>query len=96
MALLYRSWSDVGKTAVARLKAAGIPYQWVGNNSPLDLKQDSVKVITFHSSKGLEFPVVAIPGVRTPVANAGEKREEARLLYVAMTRAVEQLVVGVA
>jgi superfamily I DNA/RNA helicase len=55
-----------------------------------------VKFLTFHSSKGLEFPFVAIHGGRIieNLKDAGE--EEARLLYVAMTRATSQLVMTVA
>lgn len=44
-----------------------------------------------HSSKGLEFPFVVIPDLGAmPRPNENED-EEARLLYVAMTRATEQL-----
>jgi DNA helicase-2/ATP-dependent DNA helicase PcrA len=58
---------------------------------------DAVDLATFHAAKGLEWPVVHLAGVeegyvpishaRTPAARA----EEARLLYVAMTRAQHQL-----
>jgi superfamily I DNA/RNA helicase len=45
-----------------------------------------------HSSKGLEFPLVAVPGLGfMPHAN-DDPREEARLLYVAMTRAMDHLI----
>ena len=94
MAVLYRHWDSVGKQAVARLKAAGVPYQWVGRKSPLNTAEDSVKVITYHSSKGLEFPVVAIPRAEASDGRETDEKEEARLLYVAMTRAMERLVVG--
>ncbi|WP_205519649.1 3'-5' exonuclease [Pyxidicoccus caerfyrddinensis] len=95
MALLYRSF-EVGEAATQRLAHAGVPFQWVGKHtrqSPLDAGEDSVKVLTFHASKGLEFPVVAIPGLGRPHARAESPKEEARLLYVAMTRAMERLVV---
>lgn len=94
MAVLYRHWDSVGKQAVARLTAAGVPYQWVGRKSPLNNAEDSVKVITYHSSKGLEFPVVAIPRAEASDGQEADEKEEARLLYVAMTRAMERLVVG--
>ncbi|MBS3914376.1 MAG: ATP-binding domain-containing protein, partial [Bacteroidetes bacterium] len=42
---------------------------------------------------GLEFPLVAIPGVGRAEVDEGRKDEEARLLYVAMTRATRELVV---
>ncbi|MHC5718765.1 MAG: 3'-5' exonuclease, partial [Nostoc sp.] len=48
--------------------------------------------ITMHSSKGLEFPVVLIPGIGFMPHEYNTPEEEARLLYVAMTRAMEQLI----
>ncbi len=45
-----------------------------------------------HSSKGLEFPVVCIPGVGRLPSPKETVEDEARLLYVGMTRAVDQLV----
>jgi superfamily I DNA/RNA helicase len=48
-------------------------------------------LLTCMVSKGLEFAVVALPGVgRMPAAGADET-EEARLFYVAATRATRQL-----
>ncbi|MBZ4333916.1 DEAD/DEAH box helicase [Corallococcus sp. AS-1-12] len=94
MALLYRS-SDIGQRAVRHLNHMGIPLQWVGKSpgqSAFKSSEASVKVLTFHSSKGLEFPVVAIPRLKRPAPERPDAREEARLLYVAMTRAMDQLV----
>jgi hypothetical protein len=94
MALLYRS-TDIGQRAVQHLGQMGIPLQWVGKGagqSSFKAAEASVKVLTFHSSKGLEFPVVAIPRLKRPVAERPDAKEEARLLYVAMTRAMDQLV----
>jgi superfamily I DNA/RNA helicase len=54
--------------------------------------EDTVKFLTMHSCKGLEFPLVAIPGASRE-ADEGRKDEEARLLYVAMTRATRELLV---
>lgn len=51
----------------------------------------SVKRLTMHSSKGLEFPVVFIPGVGFMPMQSQESVDEARLLYVAMTRATDYL-----
>lgn len=44
-----------------------------------------------HSSKGLEFPVVAIPGLGYMPHRDYDIHEEAKLLYVAMTRAMDKL-----
>lgn len=57
-------------------------------------KEDAVKFLSMHSCKGLEFPMVATPGVGRSNVNEGRKDEEARLLYVAMPRAIQQLVVA--
>ncbi len=58
---------------------------------------ESVTVTTFHASKGLEWPIVYIAGLEegfSPISYADSDAaldEERRLLYVAMTRAKEQL-----
>lgn len=59
--------------------------------------EDRVTLITMHSCKGLEFPLVVIPG--TDRIGSGDELDlhEAKLLYVAMTRATQELVLcGVA
>ena len=59
---------------------------------------DSVTLMTMHGSKGLEFPVVLLYGVKKgimPLEYKGRDTdldEERRLLYVAMTRAREELI----
>ncbi len=45
-----------------------------------------------HSSKGLEFPLVCIPATGMPHKHDEADEDEARLMYVAMTRATRQLV----
>ena len=73
-----------------------IPFQWLGTSKAkkgLKMKEQSVKLMTMHSSKGLEFPVVAVSGIGDmPIKNT-EPADEAKLLYVAMTRATEKLLV---
>jgi DNA helicase-2/ATP-dependent DNA helicase PcrA len=61
-------------------------------------EEDVVTVMTLHSSKGLEFPVVFITGFEEGIfphsrsLNSGEElEEERRLCYVGMTRAKEWL-----
>ena len=61
-------------------------------------ESDAITLMTIHSSKGLEFPVVFISGLEEgvlPHNNSLESEpaieEERRLLYVAMTRARESL-----
>ena len=57
--------------------------------------RDSITVMTMHVSKGLEFPVVAIPGVGQMPGDGLDEHEEARLFYVAATRATQKLVITV-
>ena len=59
---------------------------------------DSVVLMTLHASKGLEFPVVFIPGLEEGVFpgmqslyDSSEIEEERRLAYVGITRAKEKL-----
>ena len=59
---------------------------------------DATVLMTMHSAKGLEFPVVFITGLEETVMphsramyDASEMEEERRLMYVAMTRAREEL-----
>ena len=52
---------------------------------------DAVRVLTMHSSKGLEFYAVAIPDIGCMPCKDADMADEARVLYVAMTRATEHL-----
>lgn len=63
-----------------------------------DNNADSVVLMTVHSAKGLEFPVVFLPGMEenifpgmASVYVPSEVEEERRLAYVAITRAKEEL-----
>jgi DNA helicase-2/ATP-dependent DNA helicase PcrA len=62
-----------------------------------DLKNNCVSVMTIHSAKGLEFPVVFVIGLEEDVLphhlsiDEGNLEEERRLFYVAITRAKEDL-----
>ena len=58
---------------------------------------DAVEVVTFHASKGLEWPIVHLAGVEdglVPISHATTPdalAEERRLFYVAVTRAEDRL-----
>ena len=67
----------------------------VDNHDP---REDAVSLMTLHSAKGLEFPVVFMPGMETGIfpsyrtIDGGEGlEEERRLCYVGMTRAKKKL-----
>lgn len=56
---------------------------------------DAIQVMTMKVSKGLEFPVVALPGVGHMPAKGEDEQDAARVFYVAATRATQLLVIGV-
>lgn len=63
-----------------------------------DAKEDAVVLMTMHSAKGLEFPVVFLPGMEDglfpswrSIDSPSGIEEERRLCYVGMTRAKERL-----
>lgn len=60
-----------------------------------DPTSNKIKVMTMRVSKGLEFPVVALPGVGHMPAAGEDEKEAARVFYVAATRATQRLVMGV-
>ena len=64
-----------------------------------DESADAVIMMTIHSAKGLEFPIVFLPGMedglfpgmQTITAGTDEMEEERRLAYVALTRAKKKI-----
>jgi len=92
MAVLYREYDPAGKALMQSIRKAGIPVVWQ-KDVHFDEAQDSVKVMSMHASKGLEFPLVMLAGLGcVPVGDAAALSEEARILYVAMTRSTSELV----
>lgn len=93
MCVLYpQRW--MGEKLQQALYAQGIPTQWL--DSQQEKKsfrpgEDSVKLMTMHSSKGLEFPLVAISGIGYMPGKQHDLAAEAKLLYVAMTRSTDKL-----
>ncbi len=67
-----------------------------------DEDADAVVMMTIHSAKGLEFPVVFLPGMeeglfpgqQTLASGPDELEEERRLAYVAITRAKKRLFIS--
>ncbi len=92
MAVIYRNQWE-GERLHEALRQLGIPSRLADNagKQALFVVEDSVKLVTMHSSKGLEFPFVIIPGIGGLPKEGQAEADEARLLYVAMTRATEHL-----
>ncbi|MFO1219997.1 MAG: 3'-5' exonuclease [Burkholderiaceae bacterium] len=59
-----------------------------------DWRRPSVKLVTMHSAKGLEFPRVFVAGLQALPMGDEALDDAARLLYVAMTRATHELVLS--
>ena len=65
-------------------------------------ERDAVSIMTVHAAKGLEFPVVLLPGCERHIfphfrsVEEGTGEEERRLFYVALTRAKQRFVMSYA
>jgi hypothetical protein len=93
MALICRHHSEMDACSNA-LRLRGLPHQVRKGSGTFNPAADTIKVLTMHVSKGLEFPVVALVGVgHMPAAEQNEK-DEARLFYVGATRATQRLIIG--
>lgn len=97
--------NETGKAIAAGLIQGGVEATFMEGRN-LDLSQKGVKVLTLNSSKGLEFPVVALAGFSSSRYNyfsfnvLDEQQEEdlaraRRIIFVGMTRAMRALLVVV-
>ena len=77
------------------LHQRGLPLENRTRSGDFDPASNKIKVMTMHASKGLEFPVVALPGVGHMPGPGDDEKEAARVFYVAATRATHRLVIGV-
>jgi superfamily I DNA/RNA helicase len=93
MAVIFRNQWE-GEKLHEALKREGIASRLAEGDAKrtLFVVEDAVKLVTMHSSKGLEFPFVIVPGLGSLPKPGKDETEEARLLYVAMTRATDRLV----
>ena len=93
---------NIGMQIAEDISSAGVPAKFFAG-SELDLKADAVKVITLHSAKGLEFPIVVLAGFTAGLSRPPGSTDvdihqelltnERKLLYVGMTRAMRGLMV---
>ena len=93
MAILCADWYTMDTCADA-LHQRRLPFNVRKRSGDYNPSADAIQIMTMKVSNGLEFPVVALPGVgHMPVAGEDEQ-EAARVFYVAATRATQRLVVG--
>lgn len=88
--------SSEGKDLKSFLDTASL-FSGLDENNP----DDRVSLMTLHSAKGLEFPVVFIAGIEDglvphfhAIKDPEELEEERRLFYVGVTRAQDMLVLS--
>jgi hypothetical protein len=94
MAVICRDYGTMDECARA-LKHRKLPHQVRKRSGDYKPNLDAINVLTMRVSKGLEFPVVMLPGVGQMPAAGEDEKEEARVFYVAATRATQRLVIGV-
>lgn len=101
-AVLCPTW-EAGKRIEDELKSLGVEARFMARQE-VNLEYSGVKILTLHSSKGLEFPVVAIAGLdstryaKTFEHQIDDGKEELlerdrRTLFVGMTRSMRTLLV---
>ena len=103
IAIIARDINYINKVK-SWLSSASIPFQHICNGEKYKVLEPGVKVVTYHSSKGLEFNYVILPFVDDGIIpytryvndNDADVEEdllnEARnLMYVGMTRAKDML-----
>jgi len=90
MAILCRHYAEMERCA-AVLHQRGLPFEMRKGSGTFKPLADTIKVLTMHVSKGLEFPVVALCGSGQMPAEGQDEADEARLFYVAATRATQRL-----
>ena len=94
MAILCADWKTMDLCADA-LHQRKLPFNLRKRTGDYNPGADTIQIMTMKVSKGLEFPVVALPGVGHKPAVGKDEQEAARVFYVAATRATQRLVLGV-
>ena len=95
VAIIYDArW--MGEAVAERFEQRDIPFQSLHTSARrkrYNPQSDEVVLLTRHSSKGLEFSRVILVGLGQLRAEPENVAEETRLLYVAVTRACECLLI---
>ena len=93
-----RGFSPEGETDMQPLESFLAHAVLESGEGQADPYADCVQMMTLHSAKGLEFPVVFLAGMeeglfphQRSAADAAALEEERRLCYVGATRAMRQL-----
>jgi hypothetical protein len=94
MAILCADYKTMDLCADA-LHQRKLPFSVRKKTGDYNPSADTIQIMTMKISKGLEFPVVALPGVGHMPAAGEDEQEAARVFYVAATRATQRLVIGV-
>ena len=94
MAILCADWKTMDLCADA-LHKRKLPFNVRKRTGEYNPAADAIQIMTMKVSKGLEFPVVALPGVGHMPAAGEDEQEAVRVVYVAAMRATQWLVIGV-
>ena len=92
MAVLCRDWDSMDICSRA-LHRKGLPHQIRKKAGDFQPQDNTIKVMTMHVSKGLEWPVVAVLTTEPKENLSQEDLEmESKLAYVAATRSTQKLI----
>lgn len=92
MAVFYTT-PFVAQAVKDALDHANIPVDWLKDSRSklFNPRLDSVRLMTAHSSKGLQYRVVIVAGAGFLPYRS--EHEDARVMYVALTRATHELII---
>jgi DNA helicase-2/ATP-dependent DNA helicase PcrA len=104
IAVIYRLHQQ-GEIIHDALNRLNVPVQRAKDKTLEELEDfnfrtQKVSLLTMHAAKGLEFPVVFVAGLEAglmpyqPPGGRADEEEEARLLFVALTRGKERLFIS--
>ena len=93
MDIICRLYSEMDECSGV-LRQRGLPHQVRKGAGSFDPAADTIKVLTLHAWKELEFPVEALLGAGHMPAPGEDESEVAKLFCVGATRDTQRLVVG--